>query len=76
METKTSTLTGYTTISLTGNDKHTIVHGLTIAAERFDEDAKACAFNARLAAQFVQQAADSRRLASAISDADEVKLQG
>jgi hypothetical protein len=65
-----------TSISLTSDEKHTIVHGLTIAAERFDEDAKACAFDARLSAQFIRQAADSRRLAMAIEDADEVKLQG
>jgi hypothetical protein len=51
--------------ALTSNERQTANHALLLAAERFDEDAKASreAGQARLAEQFERQARESRELA-------------
>jgi hypothetical protein len=56
---------------LNQDQKQTLVHALRVAAERFGEDAKTCAFNPRLAEQFVRQAAESRDLADTLDDAND-----
>lgn len=63
-----------TRIDIDPEDLSTVVHGLRIAAERFDADAETCRQvpgHERLAEQFVRQAADSRAIASAIEDQDD-----
>ncbi len=56
--------------NLSDDDIHTIVHGLRIAAVRFDDDARTMelAKQRRLAEQFKQQAEDSRLLADQLEE--------
>lgn len=55
---------------LTDKQWQTVENALTVAAERFKEDAKVCieAGHARLAEQFNIQEADSRALATLVMD--------
>jgi propanediol dehydratase small subunit len=53
---------------LSPDERATITHGLRVASDRFDEDAKVArqAGHPRLAEQFERQAADSRQISDAL----------
>jgi hypothetical protein len=63
-----------TRLHIDPEDLSTLVNGLRVAADRFDEDAKVCddvPGHERMAEQFRQQAKDSRAIADAVEAGDE-----
>lgn len=49
-------------MELSDKEKQVVWHALSVAADRFDEDAKTCAEQPRLQEHFIRQASDTRAL--------------
>lgn len=63
--------------NLTEDQRYTLLHSLRVAAEKFEANAETCreeAGGARIADQFIRQAAQTREIADRIESAEYVKL--
>jgi hypothetical protein len=71
-----------TATTMTGKDKYAVICALRTAAEKYDEAAEVCdpqpgdnrKLYTTIAADFRQQAADARRIAAELEDADHVEV--